>query len=405
MKIAYFCGKYPYSEKITMPNGSYFCGGSIVAAFKLINELVKDNYDCSVFTTSHDGKERFETYHHLNIFRYPTNFRLFSSNVSFKLAYMPLQHPADIVHVHFDLPPTPLWGYLYAKVKNKPLIVTYHGDWLDNYGGFFRRLIVKIVNLFVVDRILTHANIIISPSQYYIMESQFLRKYEEKIRVIPNGVDLDQSDIKLSKFECRERLDLPKDSKIILYLGALTSRKGPDILIRSVYELSRIDPSVQLLVCGTGELESALKNLVKTLNLESHVKFCGYVDEDLKFAYYRASDIFCLPSTVSTEVFPLVLLEASACGLPVVVSDLETFRCIVQQGYNGYSTKRGDIHDLTEKLNHLLQNEDERTQLGLNARTLAEQLSWAKVATATSACYRELFDAEELSNRTSGDTQ
>jgi glycosyltransferase involved in cell wall biosynthesis len=405
MKIAYFCGKYPYSEKVTVPNDSYFCGGSIVAAFKLINELVKDNYDCSVFTTSHDGKERFETYHHLNIFRYPTNFRLFSSNVSFRLAYMPLQHPADIVHVHFDLPPTPLWGYMYAKVKNKPLIVTYHGDWLDNYGSLLRRFIVKIVNILIVDRILSQASIIISPSPYYINESRFLKKYEEKIRIIPNGVDLDHNAMNYSKPECREILGLPKDSKIILYLGALTPRKGPDILIQSVYELSRIDPGIQLLICGTGELESALKNLVATLNLEKNVKFYGYVDENLKYIYYRASDIFCLPSTRSTEVFPLVLLEASACGLPLVVSDLETFSCIIQQGYNGFFTQREDIRDLTEKLNHLLQNEDERARLGSNARTLAEQLSWTKVAAATSACYQELVDAEKLPNQTGDEAQ
>jgi len=405
MKIAYFCGKYPYSGNITVPNDSYFCGGSIVAAFKLVNELVKDNYECSVFTTSYDGNTRFETHDHLNIFRYPTNFRLFSSNISFKLAYMPLQHTADIVHVHFDLPPTPLWGYFYAKIKNKPLIVTYHGDWLDNYGSILRKFIVKVVNVLVVDRILSQASIIISPSQYYIDESQFLKKYEEKIRVIPNGVDLDQSATKLSKSECREKLGLPKGSKIILYLGALTPRKGPDILIQAIYELSRTDPDIRLLVCGIGELESALKKQVTMLNLGNNVKFCGYVDEGLKYAYYRASDIFCLPSTGSTEVFPLVLLEASACGLPIVVSDLETFRCIVQQGYNGFFTKKGDVQDLTEKLSHLLQNEEERVQLGLNARTLAEQLSWAKVSTATSACYRELFDAEELPNHIGGETQ
>jgi glycosyltransferase involved in cell wall biosynthesis len=405
MKIAYFCGKYPYFGNTMVPNDSYFCGGSIVAAFKLANELAKNNHECSVFTTSYDGNEEFEMHDHLNVFRYPTNFRLFSSNISLKLAYRPLQYSADIVHIHFDLPPTPLWGYFYAKIKNKPLIITYHGDWLDNYGGSLRRIIVKIVNVLIVDRILSKADIIISPSQYYISESQFLKKYQEKIRVIPNGVDFDQSAIKYSKSECREKLGLPKDSKIIMYLGALTPRKGPDILIRSIFELSRSDPDIRLLVCGTGELESALKNLAAKLDLEKNVKFCGYIDESQKNVYFRASDIFCLPSTRSTEVFPLVLLEASACGLPLVVSDLETFRCIVQWGYNGLFTKRENIQDLAEKIKYLLQNEDERTRMGSNARALAEQLSWAKVAADTSACYRELLNIEKVSNRNDGEMQ
>jgi len=405
MKIAYFCGKYPYSGNSTVPKDPYFCGGSIIAAFKLVDRFAKYGHECSVFTTSSDRNAEFETHDHINIYRYPTIFRLFSSNISLKLAYKPLQHSADIVHIHFDLPPTPLWGYFYSKAKKKPLIVTYHGDWLDNYGSFFRRFIVKIVNVLIVNRILSHAGIIISPSQFYINESRFLKKYKEKIRVIPNGVDFNRSAIQHSKSECREKLGLPKDSKIILYLGALTPRKGPDILIRSIYELSRSDPDIQLLVCGMGEMESELKNLAAKLNLEKNVIFCGYVDESLKNVYFQASDIFCLPSTRSTEVFPLVLLEASSYGLPLVVSDLETFRCIVRRGYNGLFAKREDIQDLAEKLNHLLQNEDERTRLGFNARSLAEQLSWEKVAAATSDCYQDLLDAKELSNRNDGETR
>lgn len=391
MKIIYFCGKYPYSKKSDISDNQYFCGGSIVAAFKIVNEIVKKNIECYVFTTSYNRKKHIEKDQNLEIIHYPTTIRLFSSNISWGLIFNPLRYSADIVHVHFDLPPTPFCGYRYAMKKNKPLVITYHGDWSDNYGNIFRKLIVKIINHLLVDKMLSRADILISPSQYYINESKFLKKYEKKVRIIPNGVDIEQFKVEKSKSDCKKILGLSETSIVVLFLGALTPRKGPEVLIKSIKTVTVNDPTVHLLICGTGEMESSLKNLVKSLHLEKNVKFCGFVDENIKHIYYNSADMFCLPSTVSTEVFPLVLLEASACGLPLVVSDLETFKCIVTDGYNGFFTKKGDERDLAEKIDYLIHHEKERLRLGSNARLFAEQFSWLKIADITYDCYRELL--------------
>ena len=91
------------------------------------------------------------------------------------------------------------------------------------------------------------------------------------------------------------------------------------------------------------------------------------------------------------EVFPIVFLEASAAGLPMVVSDLDTFKCIIEDGYNGIVTKRGAENNLADALIYLLGNVDVREKMGMNARKKVEDYSWEKIAEETEHLYRRLI--------------
>ena len=108
----------------------------------------------------------------------------------------------------------------------------------------------------------------------------------------------------------------------------------------------------------------------------------------MKPFYYKAADIFCLPSTMTTEVFPLVLLEASASEIPMVVSDLNTFKCIVENGYNGIIARRGDPEALANAIIYLLENEDTRKKMGKNARKKVEKYTWERIAEMTEKVYQ-----------------
>jgi glycosyltransferase involved in cell wall biosynthesis len=248
---------------------------------------------------------------------------------------------------------------------------------------------LSVYNRYLLDKLLSRADVIISPSEHYIDESRFLGKYRDKIAVIPNGIELEDFDIPLSKEECKVKLDLPPNKNMILFVGNLTPYKGPDVLVKAMPMIVEEIPDVELVFVGSGKMRADMEKLSKKLGVEKYVKFAGFVEERLKPLYYRAADVFCLPSTLNTEVFPIVLLEASASGLPMIVSDLDTFKCIIDEGYNGLFTKRGDEKNLAGTITHLLENKDMSVEMGRNAKKKAKNYSWARIAEETESVYKE----------------
>jgi glycosyltransferase involved in cell wall biosynthesis len=207
----------------------------------------------------------------------------------------------DILHAHLTNSVNEFIIPRYTKRKNIPLIVTYHGDPEKNMGGFIYKAGVSWYAKYILDKVLSRADLIISPSEYYIDESRFLGKYRDKIVVIPNGVNIDEFDIGYSKEECRKKLGLPFDENIILFVGTLSLYKGPDILLKAMLMILKNIPNSKLVFVGGGPMREGLEKQSKKLGVERHVEFAGFVEERLKPLYYTAADVFCLPSTMITE--------------------------------------------------------------------------------------------------------
>ncbi|WP_198146794.1 glycosyltransferase family 4 protein [Methanosarcina vacuolata] len=362
--------------------------GSTRAAYELTLNLAKRNHELSVFSTSDTLNDNIETRKNLNIYRYGSQLKLFSTHFSYSIFYKPQRCHLDIVHVHFDIPPVPFAGLKLSTETKTPLVVTYHGDWDDSYGSFFRKTGVRFFNRFFVDKLLTQADVIISPSENYIKESNFLVKYSDKTVVIPNGVNIEQFKTVISKEECRKLLHLPLNCKIILFLGALNLRKGPDILLNAMVNVIKEYPTSKLLYVGDGSFKSELFTMTKKLGLEDSVIFTGYIAENLKPLYYKASNLFVVPSTISTEVFPLVILEAMASNIPIIVSDLLTFKSIVDDGQNGLIARKSDPNDLSIKILQLLDYPNLVKKLCQNGLEYAEKYSWENVAKETEKVYK-----------------
>lgn len=396
MRIGYFTAHFPYKDRLDDNEyyKQYYHSGAVFAAYQLAINIAYKGHDVSVFTTSINSKDHLEKYKNMTIYRYATNFRVLASNISCGMFYKPLKHNVDIVHVHFDIPPGPLAGLRYAKKRKIPSVVTYHGDWQESFGGFVRRTALSFYNKHLLDKTLSYANAIISPSKYYIDESRFLGKYRDKIVVIPNGIDINEFDIPYSKEKCREKLGLLINENIILFVGNFTPYKGPDALVRAMQKIAKEVPDTELVFVGSGGMRYDLEELSKRRGVDKYVKFAGFVEESLKPLYYKAADVFVLPSTMNTEVFPLVLLEASASGLPMVVSDLDTFKCIIEDGYNGIVTKRRDENSLADAIIYLLTNEDIRKKMGKNARKKVEDYSWERITEETEKVYEMVMNNE-----------
>lgn len=393
MKIGYFITHFPYKNRFNDVNyfKRYTHAGTEEVAYNLAINMAKKGHEVNIFTTSINSKDVIEKYENMDIYRYGTNFRIETGNVSFNFFRKPLKYQVDVVHAHLSIPIGVLAGLRYTKKKKIPFIVTYHGDAEGNYGGFVRRAGIYFYNKYMINKVLSYADVIISPSEYYINESRFLGRYREKIIVIPNGINIEDFDIGYSKEESRKKIGLPLDDEIVLFVGVLDPYKGPDVLLKAMPKILKNIPDTKLVFVGIGGMSGALERLCKNLGVEKNVEFAGFVEESLKPLYYKAADVFCLPSVIKSEVFPIVLLEASASGLPMVVSDLETFKCIIDDGYNGLSTKRRDEKSLADALIYLLENEDVISEMGKNARKKVEDYSWERVAEETEKVYKELI--------------
>ena len=398
MKIGYFVGHFPFKDffdNITKYIKRYSYDGGINVAYNLALNMAKRGHEINVFTTSINRKDTFEKHENIEIYRYRTSFRIGSGNFSFNLFLKPTRHKVDIIHTHVGNPIADLAGYVYMKRnRNIPFIITYHGDGQEGIGSLIRNISVSFYNKHLLDKVLSHADVIISPSEYYIDESRFLGKYRDKIVVIPNGINLRDFDIPYSKEECRVRLGLPIDENIILFVGSLTPYKGPDVLVKAMVRILKEVPDVELIFVGSGGMKTELEELSKRLDVKKHVKFAGFIEGNLKSMYYRAADVLCLPSTMSTEVFPIVLLEASASGLAMVVSDLDTFKCIIEESYNGLFSKRGNEKSLANAIIYLLENEEIGKKMGKNAKKKIEDYSWEKIAEETEKVYERVINNE-----------
>ena len=214
------------------------------------------------------------------------------------------------------------------------------------------------------------AEVIIATTKSYVNESPVLSQYKNKIVVIPNGINLDEVTTEYTMEESRNILGLPHDVQIILFFGSLVPYKGPDILLKAFRSIKKEFPKVKLIFAGRGQMHDELCDLSKQFGLENDVVFTGFVKEEEKPLYYKASDIFCLPSTTMAESFGIVNLEAMASGIPIVSTDLGGIPDIVKEGENGLLAKPGDYKSLVNSLLCLLRDNKLKKKLGNNGRSL-----------------------------------
>lgn len=385
MKIAHFVSNFP-------KNAESEVYGKSLAAYNLCINLAKKGNEVHVFTVSSDFENDFEVHGNLKIHTYKSSIGYKSEGFSYKILKDSLNYDFDVVHVHSGISLAVLAGYRYSIKKKVPLVITWHGDSVRGHGryqGVIAGFATIFYRYFLAKRVLNHARAIISPSEYYIAESQFLDEYKNKVVTIPNGINLADFRVPYSKEECKERLGL-QGKKVILFVGSLFHLKGPHVLLKSIPYILKEDKNSIFVFMGGGDVEK-YQRLSRELKIANEVRFPGYIMGDLKIVYYNAADIFVLPSLV--EVFPLVLLEASASVLPLVVSNLATFKCIVREGYNGIFTISGDEKSLKDAILLLLNNDNLRVEMGYNALQNVKNFSWDKIAEETENLYKKIINS------------
>ncbi len=393
MKIGIFTSDFPYKEPFideSTKSGRWGGVGEVVYQWALgLNAL---GHEIKIFTVSSDGKDQNYKYENIEVFRYGRTFQIAETGISLRLLWKPIHHDLDVVNAHRGVPLGALSAYIYTLFRRAPLILSIHGPYLPNesYQGssvskktamiFFRKVFYDII--------LSKARVITALSTQCVDEDAYLPKYRSKIEVIPNGLHLNEYNVRYSKEKCRKLLKLPLTDPIILYLGSLEIRKGPQILIKSLPNILKSHSNAKIIFVGDGKIRNDLEKLSENLGVESSIIFCGFIDEYKKNYYYKSSDVFCLPSFV--EGYPMVLLEASAFNLPSVVSDIKPHQAIIRDKFNGLLFKCGDPDDLACKINLLLTDHKLKNTLGHNAWSSIYDQTWENIAKKVESVFMSL---------------
>ncbi len=227
----------------------------------------------------------------------------------------------DLIHCHtvYDL------GLVGLELKEElglPLLVTVYGtdvNWLFEKGG--RGASPAIAE--ATRKVLKGADAVIGVSRDLGRKVRQIGVKEERIHWVPNGVDKELFSPGY-KFQERERLGLGKDEKIILYVGNLIETKGLGDLVEALGIMKTQGdslPAMKLLLVGPkADYQAELMRMINQRGLEAHVSFLGPVPHEEIPILMRAADVFCLPSW--REGWPCSVVEAMACGLPVVATEV-----------------------------------------------------------------------------------
>lgn len=273
-----------------------------------------------------------------------------------------LEAGVDIAHLHMPYPPGELAHLLLGRSKR--LVATYHSDIVRQrvLGALYRPFLWQV---------LRRADLIAVSNPVYIQDSPFLRRYAAKCRVIHFGVDLARftptAAVKEQAATWRARY---AGRALLLFVGRLRHYKGIDVLI----EAMRAAPDAHALIVGVGPMEAVWRAQARAAGVTDRVTFLGELNDADVLALYHAVDLFVLPSTNRAETLGIVQLEAMACGLPVICTELGTGTSYVNQhGVTGLVVSPHDPAALAVAIRRLAARPDLRMQLGAAGRRRVEQ--------------------------------
>jgi glycosyltransferase involved in cell wall biosynthesis len=179
--------------------------------------------------------------------------------------------------------------------------------------------------------------------------------------VVSNGINLKEfQPMEIGDFH--ERFNIPDNKVKLLFVGRLFPEKSIDTLIKAIPYIIKKHPDTHVMIVGAGHLRPKLEKLVRRLDVNKHITFLGLVSEEDKILAYNASDIFVLPSLAELE--GMVVLEAMACGKPIIVSDAEMSASRYLVDGNGFLFKTEDHQDLAHQVLKLITDSALRKRMG-----------------------------------------
>ena len=290
------------------------------------------------------------------------------------------EHEFDLVHCH-----TPMGGALARLAAHNthtgPVIYTAHGFHFFKGAPLINWMIYYPVECYLSRY--TDVLICINVEDYKRAKKHFYTK--NVVRIPGVGLDIERIESTIvNTNQKKEQLGIQNDEYVLLSVGEMTANKNHELVLRALKKLN--NKKIKYLLCGHGEEEKKLKNLVTDLQLNDQVLFLGYRKD--VFEIYRIADIFVFPSI--REGMPVALMEAMASNLPVICSNIRGNRELIKNDFGGRLIEGHNIDDYARAIADLAGDREKCLRFGqYNALTI-RNYDKSKSLEIMKQVYREL---------------
>jgi len=338
------------------------------------------------------------------VYRYPVLRKLFPEQVRYVHLMLDIAlHGCDVIHAHATYPS----GYIASRLKRYkdiPLVITPHGRDIHTIHELGHGLRLKPDIDQKIHYAIQHTELLTSISSSIKSSLLDAGAPSEKIRDVPNGVDIERFEKKITK-NVYEWLSVPSDSRLIITVGRYNPRKGHEYLIRAMPLILKGDPKVQLIIIG--DKTQVLRSLIQELNIADKVTLAGSIPPpantgaaknakgadnviDWLAAIHQNGAVYVSAGMgEGAEGLSLAVLEAMAAGLPVVATNISGNRDIVKDGRNGFLVKPADHTSLAEGILKILGSKELRASMAREAKNVANKFSWNEIAKQYLNVYQE----------------
>ncbi|MFC1914421.1 glycosyltransferase [Chloroflexota bacterium] len=364
-------------------------GGSAEVPYRLSRELARKGHQVAVYTSNFKLQREYLAldpridFHAFKTWLSPAAFQVtpgLINGIKRKIK------DTDIIHLHNYRTFQNIIVHHYTGKYGVPYVLQAHGS----LPRIISRKVLKQVydNLWGY-RLLKDAARVIAVTPAEAEQYRGMGISENKIEIVPHGVDLAEFADLPQRGEFRSKYGLDSDQRIVLYLGRVHEIKGLDILAQAFADLAENMSDTRLVIAGPDDgYLSALKKLTADLGIADRVLFTGPLYGQEKLKAYVDADVYVLPSVY--EIFGITVLEACACGTPVIVTDC----CGIAGAIDGQAglVIPHDKDRLLDALQHLLNDDKLRQKFGERGKALVqEKFDWEKIAGQVERIYQDIL--------------
>jgi glycogen(starch) synthase len=391
-------------KKILMLSWEYpprIIGGISRVVYNLAQKLGEKGNEVHVITCWESGSKEEEVDCHVNVHRVRTyeidascfinwvhhmNFSFLEGSVKL----MKEKGKVDIIHAHDWM--TTFAAKTLKHIYMVPLICTMHATESGrNYG--IHNDIQRYINS--VEWWLTYESWRVIVNSNYMRDEvkNTFQLPEDKIKVIPNGVNIEKFNNCRSEIGFRRKYAMDNE-KIVFFVGRLVNEKGAHILVDAAPKIIHHYNNVKFIIAGRGPQLDYLRKIANERNISHKIYFTGYISDEELIKLYKCVDVAVFPSLY--EPFGIVALEGMLANVPVVVSDAGGLGEIVEHGVNGMKSYTGNSNSLADSILEILLNPAKAEGMKKKAyEKVCSMYNWDIIAGKTAEVYNEVIGMNE----------